>query len=130
MVMQMFHNFFMRLIAQEKSAYKLAASCALGAYIAFSPFFGLHTVMVFGLSWLFALNVPVTWAVSVAINNPWTMIPVYFSGYYVGDWILTATGHVPAQWVSFLIGGNLLGLCIAVMLYPIVLRMCIRFHGS
>ena len=130
MFVQFLSNFFARLFMQEKSAYKLAASCALGAYIAFSPFVGLHTAMVFALSWLFTLNSTVTWAVSVAINNPWTMVPVYFSDYMVGDKLAQFFGFtLPASW-AFLIGGNLLGLIIGVMLYPIVLRMCARFNHS
>ena len=129
MFVQSLSNFFARLVLQEKSAYKLAASCALGAYIAFSPFVGLHTVMVFAFSWLFALNSAVTWAVSVAINNPWTMMPVYGVDYLVGDWCAQYFGiTLPAGW-AFLIGGNLLGLLIGVMLYPIVLRMCARFNN-
>jgi uncharacterized protein (DUF2062 family) len=113
----------------------------VGTYIAFSPFIGAHTIMVFAFSWLFKLNIPVTFAASAGINNPLTAIPVYLSDYFFGYWFLykklqLTQLHNPA-WMnifegfcinklginapciwSFLIGGNLLGIIIAMIAYP------------
>jgi uncharacterized protein (DUF2062 family) len=128
-----------------------AYAIAWGVYIAFCPFIGFHTLMTFGIGWLFALNVPLMFVVSHIINNPWTMIPVYASGYICGEWILhdmlhidtmvynpawvthfndivsyyTGFGHI--SFLSFMVGGNLLGIiggllayCVAkiVLMYP------------
>jgi hypothetical protein len=78
------------------------------------------------------------------------MIPVYSSGYFVGEWILSGwlgldTMALNPQWMSslneslysiigtkgvscwsFLIGGNLLGLVVAGMLYPVSKRVFAR----
>ena len=101
--------------------------------------------MVFVLGWLFTLNCAVLLTVSCLVNNPWTMVPIYATDYLVGDWLLGFFGingmnwnpawvsyfntflttHVGINGVSlwsFLIGGNLLGLCISGMLYPILKR--------
>lgn len=110
----------------------LVSSCCLGAYIAFSPFIGLHTVMVFLFTWLFRLNFAVTLAFSLLINNPWTMVPVYGADYLFGEFLFYLMGINSRAWNpgwvellntkvnsfipipglsfwSFMIGGNLLG---------------------
>lgn len=130
-------------INSGRSVWKFTLSCCVGIYIAFSPFVGFHTAIVFLFSWLFALNFSVVLAVSMMINNPWTMMPVYGISYLSGDWILSWFGlnHYAwnPSWVSkgnellssyvsfsgfsfwaFIIGGNLLGLGLALLAYPII----------
>lgn len=86
------------------------------------------------------------------------MIPVYSSGYIFGDWILQGLCGIDVhamnpEWVcsinekihahtgihgisfwSFMVGGNLLGLLIAAMLYPIIkpifVRLVAQIHKS
>jgi len=130
------------MVLHERSITVLAASCALGGYVAFSPYLGMHTLMVVLFSWLFSLNFFVMLAASTIINNPWTMLPVYSSGYFIGELILgrwcgidtmacnpswvssintLVSTHIGLQGVafwSFMLGGNLLGLLVAAMLYP------------
>jgi len=133
-------RFFRSLVKQEHCAHKFALSFCIGVYIAFSPFIGLHTVMVFLFSWFFTLNTAIMFAVSLSINNPWTMIPVYGVGYVVGEWLFKLVGIDSVYWnpwwynlllktshyyanISlwpFLIGGNLLGLGIGSLLYPLM----------
>lgn len=140
-------KFIKKLIYQERSPEKLALSFSMGTYIAFSPFLCLHTAMVFCFTWIFGLNFGVTLASSCFINNPWTMIPVYSAGYSVGYWLLhrlfdwhwvlfepqwmgwvngffeTTLGIAkPCLW-SFLLGGNILGLLLALVLFPIMKKV-------
>ena len=143
-------KFIKRFIAYERCAHKLALSCCLGIYIAFSPFFGFHTAMVFFLSWLFALNCAVMMGVSMLVNNPWTMMPVYGAGYAFGDWLLKLFGvdhtynpawvtscnlwlntHIGLPGISFwafLIGGNIVGICLALVGYPFIKRYAHLMH--
>lgn len=142
------------LISYEQCAHRLALSACMGIYIAFSPFFGFHTAMVFMLSWLFALNCAIVLAVSMLVNNPWTMLPVYGSGYIFGDWVVRLFGidhsHNPAWMQScntvilnytglsgisfwgFLIGGNILGVILGALAYPVVKKyaLILRSHGK
>jgi len=127
----------------ERCPRQLSLSFCLGVYIAFSPFVGLHTAMVFLFSWLFALNFTVLLTVSCCINNPWTMVPVYGAGHLVGDWLFALFRCDGLQWNpwwvkslnvsiapylggthislwSFLIGGNLLGIVMSIAVYPII----------
>jgi uncharacterized protein (DUF2062 family) len=145
MIKKTIKSFLQSLVTKERSAHKLALAFSVGVYIAFSPFPGFHTALVFALSWLLQLNIPVVWTVSVLINNPWTMIPVYAAGHIAGQWLcLFMCGHDlllynPAwmnwfnSWVccytnlcgislwSFLIGGNILGIGFGLISYPIML---------
>ena len=131
-----------KLIAYELCAHRFALSACMGIYIAFSPFFGLHTAMVFLFSWMFALNCAIVLAVSMLVNNPWTMVPVYGSGYAFGDWLVRLFGITPHHnptwmqtfnnWVhaytglsgislwGFLLGGNILGLVLGIVAYPVI----------
>ncbi len=139
--------YFKKLAYEEKSPHKLALSFCMGAFIAFSPFPGLHTIMIFAFSVLFGLNLSVTFAAAYGINNPITLIPVYAADYGLGYWLLhkllaldvaainpwwmqTCSMYfeqklglpLPCIW-SFLIGGNILGIVIALVLYPITKQL-------
>jgi len=141
MIVRRLYTLLQSFVHKERSPHKLALSFCMGVYIAFSPFVGLHTAMVFVFSWLFALNLAFTWTISVFINNPWTMVPVYGSGHVIGDGIFYLLGidgmRLNPSWVNainafitkytglrgislwaFLIGGNLLGIAAGVLLYP------------
>jgi len=137
-------RFLKSLLLKEPSSHKLALSFSMGVYIAFSPFIGFHTIMVFIFAWLFRLNWAVVFAGSCLVNNPWTMIPIYTLDYVFGVWLfqgwlqcdLAATNPSWMCWINgqlvhylglpnvslwaFIIGGNLLGILVSVMLYPML----------
>lgn len=117
-----------------------AFSLAFGVYVAFCPFVGFHTLMMIIAAWMFSLNGPLMITVSYLINNPWTMVPVYFFGYLVGLYMVSFLGleHWPEPQMMnflndtlqhyfklsdirlwpFLIGGNAVGLVAGVVMYP------------
>lgn len=135
--------FFEWLTDQERSPKKFALSFCMGIFIAFCPFIGLRTVMAFVFSRLFMLNFVVVLATLMVIHNPWTMIPVYGAGYFFGLWLFNCCGINPTEWDPvwlepyvdmikqkiglsslslsvFLVGGNVLGIVISIISYPIV----------
>lgn len=123
-------------------------STVWGVWIAFCPFVGFHTALAFLCTWLFSLNIAIVLGLSVLINNPWTMVPVYYFDYRVGIyWYSTFVGHVPEnpiflqfamQYIqnillipafsfwSFIVGGLLVATIAAVMTYSffIVYGLC------
>jgi len=137
-------KFLKKLVLKEKSPKVLALSFCIGVFIAFSPFIFLHTAMIFAVCWMFSLNFAVVFSASFFVNNPWTMVPIYSTDYFFGEIFLKKvlglnTLSLNPSWMepvnnivsnyigisgisfwSFIIGGNLLGLLISVMLYPIV----------
>jgi uncharacterized protein (DUF2062 family) len=143
-------HFLLRCFTYETSPQKLAVACALAVYIAFNPFIGFHTLMSIGLGLILRLNVPLMLAVSCAINNPLTMVPVYMSGYFFGYWCLhswwgVAVSFANPWWMepvnnflhsrlgigdislwAFMLGGNVLGVFLGVLCYIIMLPVFVR----
>ncbi len=149
MVIKVLKQVGVRLLNYERCAHKLSLSCCVGIYIAFSPFVGFHTAMVFLFSWLFALNFAVILSVSMFVNNPWTMVPVYGAGHLFGDWVLSVCGvnhydwnptwiKLCNEWLTskvglsgfsfwaFMIGGNILGVSLSIACYPVIKRCMSR----
>jgi uncharacterized protein len=150
MIFQSIRSAIQRMVASERCPSKLALTCALGIYIGISPLIGLHTVMIFVFGWMFALSIPILFSVSLLIHNPWTMMPVYALDHLFGKWLFTMLEidslQLDPAWVktgneflklhtgisglslsAFLIGGNLLGIGISVMLYPLMKRAFARY---
>ena len=139
--------FICDLALREKCPRKLTLSCCLGIYIAFSPWVGFHTIMIFICSWIFRLNTAVTFTSTYILNNPWTMTPLYLGDYLFGNWVLKSGFGIDSMainpswmtWVNsnlnhytglnglsfwaFMVGGNLLGILISVILYPILFNI-------
>jgi uncharacterized protein len=136
-------KYFLKKIApQERCPHRLALASSLSIYISFSPFFGLHTIMHIVFGWFLGLNIPLLLAVGYGVNNPWTMVPVYMSGYLCGYWMLHSClgfsiassnppwmdyinsqlgyylGIVDVSFWAFMIGANVLGVALALISYP------------
>lgn len=140
MIIQKLQRFGKNLLHAETSVRRLALSTCLGIYVAFSPFVGLHTLMAISLAWLLSFNMAVTLMVSCLINNPWTMVPVYGCNYIFGKWVcyscnVDLMAYAPQLFLSlfeplsssigvsshsiwtFFIGGNILSILLAIMMY-------------
>jgi uncharacterized protein len=150
MVFNKIQSLLQRMAASERCPSKLAFTCALGIYIGISPLIGLHTAMIFLFGWMFALSIPLLFAVSVLVHNPWTMMPVYALDHVFGKWLFTLfeidylrwdpawvetcnvflkehTGITGLSLTAFLVGGNLLGIGVSVMLYPLMKRVFAKY---
>ncbi|MCK4265118.1 DUF2062 domain-containing protein [Candidatus Babeliales bacterium] len=127
----------------SESSAKLGLSFALGMYVAFSPFPGFHTLIILSLRWLLGLNLPILF-VTASINNPWTMLPFYGLDYAFGYWFLNDFFNLNVSWMislekifgmgkicllSFLVGGNVLGIFAALVSYPISKKIFIRLKN-
>lgn len=136
-----------KLVALDPCPYRLTRSFCLGAFVALSPFIGLHTLLIFIFCWLFKLNVAVAFVTATAISNPLTIIPIktaeYLLGYFITydllgidllpynpwwmDWLNRKIDYLLPQhdiclWY-FLIGGNLVALVITAIAYPVMLAI-------
>jgi len=60
------------LLTLGESPQKLKLAFAVGVFIAFSPLVGIHTVLAVAVM------------VGVFINNPWTFVPIYGGGLWLG----------------------------------------------
>lgn len=80
-------KFLDKILNAESSPIRLARSVSLGNFIAFSPFLGIQTLLIFGLGKLLRLNITVIFTVVYVVNNPWTMIPIAALDYSIGHWL-------------------------------------------
>lgn len=127
----------MSVVLRDPNPKRLARSCALGVYVAFSPFPGAHTLMMVCMNYIFDLHFPTLFVVA-SINNPWTAIPFFSGDYFFGYWLVHYVFGYSPSWAfslekffgsgsicvwSFLIGGNLLGALAGLLCYPFALSI-------
>jgi uncharacterized protein (DUF2062 family) len=118
----------------QESPQRTALAFAIGVFIAFSPTYGLHTVMVLFCSWALGLNL-LALMVGAFINNPWTLVPILGATYWVGALLLGRSDSPSFDWhdvsfsaiyeqvmpyaVPFFLGGFVLSFLGAVLAYPL-----------
>lgn len=142
----MFRAAFRRLLALDDPPERTALAFAVGIFIAFSPFLGLHTLMATALAFLLRFN-KVAIYTGTFINNPFTLVPVIIASYAVGAFLMGRPLGLPdeslellkhpqlfekAYWsalfartgdvlLPFAIGGMILSIVGALVSYPAML---------
>jgi uncharacterized protein (DUF2062 family) len=84
-----------RLLSLDDTPERIAKAFALGVFLAFSPLIGLHAFLGVMLPFFFSLN-RFALLLGVFINNPWTLIPIYAAGTYLGG-LLIGFPSMPTQ---------------------------------
>lgn len=118
----------------------ISAGFAVGVFISFTPFFGLHTPMAILAAFLLRVN-KVTCITGAWVNNPLTVFPVLVAGYELGEAIL---GRPPQQLamkelnfdfalelldthgLPLLIGSSLIGFMAALVSYALLYYIIVR----
>jgi uncharacterized protein (DUF2062 family) len=85
---------FRELIKFDEPPHRLALAFAVGVFVAFSPWLGLHIASAIFLAWAFRLNKVVVLTASF-INNPWTIVPMYAFCLWFGVEVTGGRGRVP-----------------------------------
>lgn len=70
---------------------RIAIAFAVGVFLAFSPLLGLHAFLGLLVAFLFGLN-RVAILIGIFINNPWTLVPIYALGHWVGRLVIGYPG--------------------------------------
>ena len=71
---------------------RIAQAFALGVFLSFSPLIGLHALIGLIVALLFGLN-RCALLLGLLINNPWTLIPIYAAGTYLGGLLIGFPPH-------------------------------------
>lgn len=117
----------------------------MGVFIGMSPFLGIHTVLGLALAWQFKLNKFVT-LIGVYVTNPWTIVPIYSFGTWVGAKVMGLDKIIPAvNWshitflgfienfrpllMPFLVGSLLVGAVTAVISYMTIYSVVRKSRG-
>ena len=137
-------QFLGRVVALDDTPERIALAFALGVFLAFSPLLGLHTLLGLTISFLFGLNRMVI-LVGVFVNNPWTLVPIYAAGTYVGSllvgfpsrpalpsfgwnqlWHSTFWWQLASQWhilKPLMVGSSILSVLAALAAYFVALHV-------
>src|SRR5215213_5567486 len=92
-----FRALLQQVLHLRESPQRTAVAFALGVFIAFSPAYGLHTVMVVLFTWLFGLNFVALMA-GAFVNNPWTIVPILGATYWTGAVLMGRTDVPTFNW--------------------------------
>ena len=91
----------------NESPRKMATAFAIGIFIGMSPLLGIHTVLGLLAAWAFRLNRVIT-LVGVFVTNPWTIVPIYSFGTWIGAKIMGMHKVIPViDWTEITILGFL-----------------------
>src|SRR5437763_7587451 len=145
----MFLAAFRRLLALDDPPERTALAFAVGVFIAFSPFLGLHTLIATLIAFLFRFNKLAIYT-GTFLNNPFlTLVPIIFASYHLGARLLGRPAHLPrgglallrdshpltaAYWhelfthgwdilLPFAIGGLVLSVVCSLIAYPVTLHL-------
>ena len=98
----MFRATFRRLLTLDDPPERTALAFAIGVFIAFSPFLGLHTIMATLVAILFRFNKIAVFA-GTFINNPFlTLVPIIIASYAVGAFLLGQPLRISPEGIELL----------------------------
>ena len=81
------------LISPEDSPHELALGTSVGVFVALTPLFGLHTVIIILVAFALPRLMRFNKALAIAacyVNNPLTFAPILWASYRVGRWLMPA----------------------------------------
>jgi uncharacterized protein len=135
------------LLRLEDPPHRTALAFAIGVWIAFFPLVGTHTALALLIAFAFRLN-RVTLLLGAYVNNPWTLVPLFMAGTFLGGLLLGIPpgALVAMEWPRhgwdahemfvrirpvvgpFLLGNFVLGSLCALLSYGVLRRVIERGH--
>lgn len=140
-----FRALLRQVLHLQEPPQRTALAFALGVFIAFSPAYGLHMVLVVLCTWLFGLNF-VALLAGAFVNNPWTVVPILGATYWTGALLLGRTDTPTFTWhdlsfsgiyqqilpyaIPFAFGGFVLSVIGALVAYPAAYLLVLRYRPA
>jgi uncharacterized protein (DUF2062 family) len=126
------------LLSLDSHPAHIAAGFAVGVFISFTPFFGVHTPMAIAAAFLLRVN-KLTCITGAWVNTPFTVIPALVLSHRLGQ---TLRGLPPLkvsfrslEWhdlkahaTSLLLGSSLIGFAAALAGYALCYWLVVRFR--
>ena len=82
----------LKLAGLEGSTPHISLSFAIGVFIGFSPFLGMHTMIALALCFITRLNKPAL-LIGNFLNMPWILVPYYTFATWIGSRLLGIPGR-------------------------------------
>jgi uncharacterized protein (DUF2062 family) len=120
----------------------ISAGFAVGVFISFTPFFGIHTPLALAAAFLLRVN-KITCLTGAWVNTPLTVFPVLLASYQLGERILGGTPQklvlkdltfefgielLKSHGMPLLIGCSLIGFAAALVSYALLYYLIVRFR--
>jgi len=129
---------FKAILTLDSHPGHISAGFAMGVFISFTPFFGLHTAIAVAMAFIFRLN-KLTCITGSWVNTPFTVAPVLIASYNLGRFLqgkpvreFSFKGlewhHLQPYAKSILLGSSIIGFCAAVAAYFICYWLVIAFR--
>lgn len=129
---------FKKILSLDAHPGHISAGFAVGVFVSFTPFFGLHTPIAIALAFIFRLN-KLTCVTGAWVNTPLTMVPVLMASYNLGRVLRgkpvrdlafkTLDWHSIQPYAkSILLGSSILGFVAAVASYFICYWLVVFFR--
>jgi uncharacterized protein (TIGR03546 family) len=129
---------FKKILSLDAHPGHIATGFAVGVFVSFTPFFGLHTPLVIALAFIFRLN-KLTCITGAWVNTPLTVVPVLMASYNLGRFLLGKPHKEivfkALEWhqlqpyaKSILLGSSIIGFVAAVASYFICYRVVTFFR--
>lgn len=129
---------FRKILSLDSHPRHISLGFAVGVFISFTPFFGIHTPMAIAAAFLFRLN-KLTCITGAWINTPITVFPVLGLSYKVGRVLL---GRPPGEFkirslewtilkkhaASLILGSSIIGFVLAIVAYFICYWLIVKFR--
>ncbi|HEY5626535.1 MAG TPA: DUF2062 domain-containing protein [Nitrospira sp.] len=141
--MASFRTLLKQVLHLQESTQRTALAFAIGTAIAFSPFYGFHTILVVFFAWVLRLNFIAVMAGNL-INNPWTTVPILGATYWTGAMVMGTADTPTFDWqdlsfssiytqvlpyaIPFTIGGLILSAIAAALSYPITIYILGKYR--
>jgi uncharacterized protein len=82
-----------RVLRLKGTPHAIALGVAVGVFVSFTPFVGLHFTMAFIVAWLTGGNL-IGAALGTFIGNPLTFPAIWASTFYIGNWMLGSSAAI------------------------------------
>ena len=126
------------ILALDSHPGHIAAGFAVGVFISFTPFFGLHTPLAIAAAFLFRLN-KLTTITGAWVNTPLTVGPALIASFKLGRFLRglppkpLVIRHLEWQELkvyskSLLLGSSVIGIISAIIAYFLCYWLVVRFR--
>ena len=138
--------FLMRVLRLSGTPYAIAAGCATGVFVSFTPFIGFHVLLTVALAWVLGGNI-VAGLLASAVGNPLTFPLIWAGTYEVGQMLLSGRHqdapvslgrelagnsfqHILPLIKPMVVGAVPLGLTAAAIVFVLVHRMVVAYQTA
>ncbi|HEX5773381.1 MAG TPA: DUF2062 domain-containing protein [Geomobilimonas sp.] len=133
---------FKDILSLDSHPGHIAAGFAVGVFISFTPFFGMHTPMAIVAAFIFRLN-KVTCITGAWVNTPLTVAPALIGSYKLGGLLLGrahqdlvvkeltwdfAVELMRDHGAPLVLGSSVIGFAAAVAAYFVLYYLVVRFR--